>query len=139
MMTKPIPENTMERICVADDMPCRKTVYNWLMDAADKDASLELKEFLHRYNIACNIRLDNMFDETLNVAYDESGDLISDSNGLKGNSTKVARDKVKIDTIKWALSKLNPEKYGERIKQEHSGEIELTGFGDFLNACKCEE
>jgi hypothetical protein len=138
MMTKPLPDNSITKICAADDMPCRTTVYYWLLDAAKEDASEDLKEFLNRYNIACNIRLDNMFEEAFIVAYNEEDDLIVDENGTKGNSTKVSRDKVKIDMIKWALSKMNPEKYGERIKQEITGELTLNPADQLINALNGE-
>lgn len=137
MMTYKLPDNSITKICAADDMPCRTTIYLWLLDAAKEDASDEQKEFLNRYNLACNIRLDNMFDESFNVAYDEAGDLINDSNGLKGNSTNVSRAKVKIDLIKWALSKMNPEKYGERIRQDVILDASETLLDAIMKKRKC--
>jgi len=46
-----------------------------------------------------------------------------------GNITKIKRGdmvrqrQLKIDARKWALSKMLPKKFGDKIQQEHSGEI----------------
>jgi hypothetical protein len=56
-------------------------------------------------------RADLMADEIL---------LISDA-----KDTDVNRDRLRVDTRKWLLSKLQPKKYGDKLDIEHTGGITL--------------
>lgn len=136
LMTYKTPENSLTRICSADDMPSRITVYHWLLKAASNDATTELIEFLNRYKLSEQIRMENMFNETVEVAYDDSNDKIMTDIGERGNSTAVARARLKCDAVKWCLSKLNPQKYGERIEQHHSGDVGINPAAAFLEALR---
>jgi hypothetical protein len=120
---KPFPENSLTRICKDEDMPCRTTVYMWILNAAIESASVEEKDFLNRYNTAHLIKIDNMYDESFEIAYDDADDILENEKGYIGNSTNVARARLKVDLIKWALSKLNPKKYGDKIQTELSGTV----------------
>lgn len=42
------------------------------------------------------------------------------------DSGYVADKRLRIDTMKWQLSKMLPKIYGERIEQVHSGTLEIT-------------
>ena len=75
----------------------RTTFYDWI----NKD-----KEKLDIYARACILRADFLFDEILEIADNETRD--------KSNIA-VSRDRLKVDTRKWALSKMNPKKYGDKI------------------------
>jgi hypothetical protein len=56
------------------------------------------------------------------IALDESRDYLTKGNGdTVGNTTAVLRDRLKIDTYKWLMAKMQPKVYGESIKQEVSG------------------
>ncbi len=56
------------------------------------------------------------------IANDESRDYLTKANGdTVGNTTAVLRDRLKIDTYKWLMAKMQPKVYGESIKQELSG------------------
>lgn len=94
-------------------MPSSKTFYEWL----DSD---ELK--VKRYARATTLRAKDIFEEMLEIADDSSSDMLSTERGEMGNMVKVQRDKLRIDTRKWALSKLEPKKYGDSVK--------LTGDAD---------
>jgi hypothetical protein len=94
-------------------MPSSKTFYEWL----DSD---ELK--VKRYARATTLRAKDIFEEMLEIADDASQDLLATDRGEIGNMVKVQRDKLRIDTRKWALSKLEPKKYGDSVK--------LTGDAD---------
>ena len=57
-------------------------------------------------------------------AKDEDGNLLTDKDGnlvkfVDGAS--VGHAKLRVDTRKWALSKMCPKKYGDKIQQEVSG------------------
>jgi hypothetical protein len=55
---------------------------------------------------------------------EEMDDIATGFNDTDDN-TKVQRDRLKIDTRKWYLSKLHPTKYGDRIEHAHTGNITL--------------
>ena len=45
----------------------------------------------------------------------------------------VQRDRLRVDTRKWLMSKLHPERYGDKTKLEHSGRVETPGLTLMLN------
>ncbi len=94
---------SLRRICKDPEMPSRKTVYLWLLDEGKKD-------FLHQYNVAGDIRADELFDELVEIADAEGKDVI--------------RDRLRVDTRKWYLSKVMPKKFGEKL--------DLTSLGGKL-------
>jgi len=73
---------------------------------------LEDEEKSKRYARATEMRAEVMANETLTI---------SDSKG-----TDVNRDRLRVDTRKWLLSKLQPKKYGDKLDIEHSGNIVLN-------------
>ncbi len=85
---------SLRRICKDDSMPARKTIHLWLLDE-DK------KSFLHQYNIASDIRADELFDSLQIIADNTKGE--------------VQRDRLRVDTRKWYLSKIMPKKYGDKL------------------------
>ncbi|MEX0651888.1 MAG: hypothetical protein WD153_00275 [Candidatus Paceibacterota bacterium] len=97
---------SLRRICKDDDMPSRRVVHLWLFDDSKK-------EFLHHYKEACDMRTDEMFDEIQEIADDTDGD--------------VMRDRLRVDTRKWQLSKMKPKKYGDKMDLTTAGEP-IKGF-----------
>lgn len=88
------------------------TFFNWV------DASEENRE---RYARACTQRADAIFEEMFDIADDNRGDTktIFDRNGNEieiEDKEWTSRVKLRLDVRKWAVSKLNPKKYGERIE-----------------------
>lgn len=83
---------SLKKITDGDDMPDRTTVYRWLRLH---------EEFRHNYVRATEDRADHMFDDMLEIA-----DL--------GSPEDVQRARLRVDTRKWALSKMIPKKYGEK-------------------------
>lgn len=100
-------------ICKEENMPSRKTVHLWLLDK-DKET------FLHQYEIACNIRAENMFDELEEIADNGINDW-SEREYDNGNTSiilngeAVARSRLRVDTRKWYLSKVLPKKFGDKL------------------------
>lgn len=76
------------------------------------------------YARACEDRADQMADEILAIA-DE---------GSNKDNVIVQRDRLRIDSRKWLLAKLQPKKYGDRLDVEHSGNITLIFDSDDKNA-----
>lgn len=83
------------------DMPSRTLFYQWLRDDKDK---------VDQYARATEVRADAIFDEIFEIADNSEGD---DAAFVGVN--RIHRHKLQIDARKWALSKMNPKKYGERL------------------------
>jgi hypothetical protein len=54
-------------------------------------------------------------EEILRIAFDDSGDLIIDGDRVMNGHHVVQRARLKVDTVKWVMSKLAPKKYGDRL------------------------
>lgn len=96
------------------DMPCRATFYNWIDDN---------EKLIGQYARAMKIRADIIFDEMFDIADDGTNDFISVDivDGVevqKLNQEHIQRSRLRIDTRKWALSKMNPKKYGDKLEVE---------------------
>jgi len=86
----------LNAICREPDMPTKLTMYRWL------DQSAELQ---NRYVRATELRVDHWSEDILAIADDEN--IGADSRRLR------------VDTRKWLMSKVQPKKYGDRL--QHTG------------------
>lgn len=75
---------------------------------------LKDKDRMDMYARAREDRADLIFDEMISISDSKAKD--------------VNRDRLRIDTRKWVLAKLNPKKYSDKIEMEHSGGVSVTGF-----------
>lgn len=76
------------------------------------------EEFAKQYARAMEIRTECDFEQLSDLAFEEP------ERGKQGiDPAWVQLKRLQVDTLKWALSKRNPKKYGEKIQQEHSGEL----------------
>ena len=88
-----------------DGMPDKNTFYIWLQD---KDKSVQ-------YARACDERAAVMFEDMLDIADSTDEDEIVLSDGrTQTNHHKINRDRLRVDTRKWALSKMMPKKYSDK-------------------------
>lgn len=63
------------------------------------------------YACACDERADLIADEIFEIADNgASKDML-----IKDDNVKVQRDRLRVDSRKWLLSKLNPKKYGDKV------------------------
>lgn len=117
-------DNLFEHICIEietgrslrsilkqdENMPSSSTFFIWLTES-------ELKS--KRYELATNLRTDALFDEIVEIAYNtEEGETTKvNSKGEIETTTgdMLGHRRLKIDALKWSLSKLNPKKYGEKL------------------------
>ena len=76
-----------------------------------------------RYAYVTDIRTDLKFES---IEQDYSEEPQRDAETGRIDSAWVQLQRLKIDAKKWELSKLNPKKYGDKIQQEHSGELKTT-------------
>lgn len=110
--------NSLRTICADhDDMPALSTVFLWLS---------KFPNFSEQYARAretwAEAELENIFD----IADDTSRDTMTrkDRNGNEyevADNEWIARSKLRVDTRRWALSKLAPKKYGDKITNELTG------------------
>ncbi len=90
-----------------DCTPDITTFYRWL--AEDKEKS-------KRYACACEVRAEKLFDEMLDIADDGTNDTYIAPDGSEMvKQDHIQRSRLRIDTRKWILSKLNPKKYWEKL------------------------
>lgn len=93
-----------------EGMPSSRTFFKWL----DED-----EEKVKQYARACEDRADLMFEDILHIADDTSKDTKTvDLGGVEVetiNTEAIQRSKLRVDARKWALSKMNPKKYGDKI------------------------
>ena len=76
-----------------------------------------------QYAYVTNIRTELKFES---IEQDYSEEPQRDAETGRIDSAWVQLQRLKIDAKKWELSKLNPKKYGDKIQQEHSGELKTT-------------
>ena len=75
-----------------------------------------------KYARATELRAEKIAEDTLNIADGEGDDIITLPDGREfENQRVIARDRLKVDTRKWLLSKMMPKKYGDKISQEITG------------------
>jgi hypothetical protein len=106
---------SLREICSLEGFPAKSTVYQWL--------AIPGHPFMDKYTRARDLQADAMFEKIQDVAFDESRDVTGEL-GMP-NSVAVQRDKLKVDSLKWMLSKMLPKKYGDRIETEHTGTLGL--------------
>jgi len=98
------------KICKSTTLPSRSTVNKWLS---------ENKEFSDKYTRARERQADFYTEEMIDIA---------DKVDAKSSSA-VNKARLQIDARKWKASKLAPKKYGDRIIQEHQGELGINLIG----------
>lgn len=91
----------------------RSLFYEWLLDD---------KEFSDKYARAIDIRSDILFDEIIEIADDQQGDVYIDKDGNEQTDHNVInRSRLRVDARKWAASKMNPKKYGDKLDLTSDG------------------
>ncbi len=88
---------SLNAICKRDDVPvAESTVRSWALDAEHP--------FSANYARGKEIGFHKLADETLDIADAEATE-----------PGQVARDRLRVDTRKWLLSKVLPKIYGDRL------------------------
>lgn len=117
---------SMRSICRDDNMPVQTTMFRWLR---------ERSEFKQQYDLAKEESAESLADEMTDIADNEcTKPLMIDGKPMYGDdgkpimvvdSTAVQHAKLRIDTRKWAASKLKPRKFGDKIQNENVN-VEMT-------------
>ena len=110
---------SLRTICQDENMPGLRTVMTWL--ARDK-------EFQQQYTRARESWADAEFENLMHIA----------DTPIEGEKTKETADgieimrgdmiehrRLQVDTRKWALARMSPKKYGDRVALDHAGSVRL--------------
>lgn len=80
----------------------------------------EDEQLQKQYARAMEVRAEILFDEILDISDESNADLdIGDDGKLRTIGEAIQRSRLKIDARKWALSKMNPKKYGDKQEIDH--------------------
>jgi len=102
-------------------MPSLATIFTWLR---------AYPEFLEQYEIAKSESADAMVEDMLDIADNQvEQPLLIDGVPMSvdgkivmvKDAVSVNHARLRVDTRKWAASKLKPKKYGDKISQELTG------------------
>jgi len=96
---------SLRSICRDEGMPSVTSVMRWL------NTNLAFRE---QYAGARELQAEYRVDEIVEIADKSDAD----------DPVKVNRARLRIDTRKWAASKLAPKKYGDQAKITHAGDAE---------------
>jgi hypothetical protein len=111
---------SMRYISRLKSMPSMTTLFKWLR---------EIPEFTQQYEKA-KIECHNAwFEETMDIPdnqvgnplLNDEGEPIMDENGnpvMHVDAAAIQHARLRVDTRKWALSKIMPKKYGDRVTQD---------------------
>lgn len=102
---------SLRKVCEADDMPAPKTIFQWMR---------KYEDFGKQYARACQERSEAQIEELHDLG-DEAIDLARRVDP-KASGAVVQAVRLKADNIKWAASKMKPQKYGEKIDLTSGGE-----------------
>lgn len=108
---------SLRRVCQDEGMPDKATVFRWLI-AHDS--------FRDQYARAKQQGAEAWAEEIMDIADDGSNDWMESTHpknpGYDYNGEAVQRSKLRVDTRKWLMSKLQPKKYGEHMDLTSDGE-----------------
>lgn len=109
---------SLKTICAMDGMPSVRTVLRWLREdkGGEEDKS---KGFCVQYARAKEEQADFLTEEMIDIADDGSNDFMTITKGDISyeveNKEWTSRSKLRVETRKWAASKLKPKKYGDKL------------------------
>jgi hypothetical protein len=108
---------TLSSICRDDHIPARSTVSQWVLD--DREG------FSVRYTRAREMQREVWADEISDISDTATNDWMErhgkDDAGWIANGEHIQRSKLRVDSRKWLLSKLDPKRYGDRTHVEATG------------------
>lgn len=100
--------DSLRSICAEPAMPGEKTVYQWLAKNS---------VFAQQYTRAREAQMEAMATEILEICDEKAA-----------TSEAVQRNRLRVDTRKWLMGKLQPKKYGDKL--ELSGEVKTLILRD---------
>jgi hypothetical protein len=114
---------SLRSICRDPGMPDNSTFIGWV------GANEELQA---AYAVAMEQRADIHFEEMFEIAGDVSRDFVEVKNDAGEvvvrlpNPNGIRRAVLEVDVRKWALSRMNPKKYGDKVDLNHGGRVKVV-------------
>lgn len=113
--------NSLRSICAKDGMP----EIQQIMRLRLKDAT-----FAEQYARAREAQAEVFGDELQEIADNGENDWMEDNRpycqGWRQNGEAVARSRLRFDQRRWWMSKVLPQRYGDKIGVEHSGTVGVS-------------
>jgi len=98
---------SLRSILRRENMPSSRTFFKWIDESTEK---------VKQYERSVELRSEFLFDEIIEIADKQGEDVGEDENGNTViNHNIVQRNRLQIDARKWALSKMLPKKYGDKL------------------------
>lgn len=121
-----IPEKKSEAIDQIIERICEGESLRSILQHANREILPTVAVFLKwvseneslekQYARAMAVRSDVLFDEILEISDESNADIdITDDGKVRVVGEAVQRSRLRVDARKWALSKMNPKKYGDKI------------------------
>lgn len=117
-----------------DELPSYVTFLEWL--SSDEDLA-------NQYARAMEWRAEGLLEDTIEIADDTSNDLVIEKEVdgiriMKPDKDHILRTRLKIEARQFALRKMAPKKYGERLDvtsggKELASKIDLNYNGSLVN------
>ena len=119
---------SVRSICAKKDMISMQTFFRWLR---------ENDKFREQYARACEERSYMHAEDIIEIADNATNDYMEKLEGddYIFNSENVQRSRLRIDTRKWLMSKLNPKVYGDKLDMTTNG----NDIGVTLSASQAEQ
>lgn len=119
---------SVRSICKEKDMISMQTLFRWLR---------ENDKFREQYAHACEERSYAQAEEIIDIADNATNDYMEklEGDGYIFNSENVQRSRLRIDTRKWLMSKMNPKVYGDKLDMTTNG----NDIGVALSARQAEQ
>lgn len=119
----------LEDICTDEGMPASENIYLWVLEDTDEGRDL-FSIFSRAQQLWCWAQNDRI----IKICDDDSRDILEDVKHVekedgtiaeyitrKSDNTAVNRDKLRITTRQWAMTKLASKHFGEKVTQEMTG------------------
>lgn len=108
---------SLRSVCKIEGMPDKQTVFRWIRT---------FPNFLDQYARAKADSADALAEELIDISDDGTNDWMeveAKNGGVKTvlNGENIQRSRLRVDTRKWLMSKMQPKKYGDKMDYTTNG------------------
>ena len=78
------------------------------------------------------MRADAFQEDLVDISDDGTNDFVAKVGeggevvGVQVNTEHIQRSRLRVDTRKWIMARMQPKKYGEQVSIDHSGSVSLS-------------
>lgn len=114
---------SLRSVCRDPAMPGMTTVFSWMPKHPD---------FRTQYDEACDARAQTIFDELVEIADTPmEGDVITEHEDGRREVKRgdmLGHRRLRVDVRKWALARMAPKRFGDKVGVEHTGTVSLEAL-----------